>query len=105
MNLRAVRDAYIDEGLDYQNATARTCRDAVLLLISNSTMAGRVTVKGGVVVQQISGDKRRATRDLDLDFVRYPISDEGVRSFIRNLHSPDTAIKLEIIGPQQLAWN
>ena len=49
MDLRQIRDAYIDDGLDYQNATARACRDVVLALIAASRMADHVTVKGGVV--------------------------------------------------------
>ena len=99
MDLRRIRDVYIDDGLDFQNATARTCRDVVLSLISASRMADHVTVKGGVVMQQISGDKRRATRDLDLDFVRYPMTDEAIRSFIRTLCPSDVDVALEIVGP------
>ena len=99
MDLRQIRDAYIDDGLDYQNATARTCRDVILSLISASRMASHVTVKGGVVMQQISGDKRRATRDLDLDFVRYPMSVNAIRSFIHTLCPSDADVMLEIVGP------
>ena len=99
MDLRQIRDAYIDDGLDYQNATARTCRDVVLSQISASRMADHVTVKGGVVMQQISGDRRRATRDLDLDFVRYPMTDEAIRAFISTLCPPDADVELEIVGP------
>ena len=99
MDLRKIRDVYIDDGLDFQNATARTCRDVVLTLISASRMADHVTVKGGVVMQQISGDKRRATRDLDLDFVRYPMTDEGIRAFICTLCPADVDVRLEIVGP------
>lgn len=99
MDLRQIRDAYIDDGLDFQSATARTCRDVVLTLISASRMAAHVTVKGGVVMQQISGDRRRATRDLDLDFVRYPMTDEAIHHFIRVLCPADADVRLEIIGP------
>lgn len=99
MDLRQIRDAYIDDGLDFQNAMARTCRDVVLTLISASSMAEHVTVKGGVVMQQVSGDRRRATRDLDLDFVRYPMTDNGIRSFIRTLCPAGAGVQLEIVGP------
>ncbi len=99
MDLRAIRDAYIDDGLDFQNATARTCRDVILTLIAASRMADHVTVKGGVVMQQISGDKRRATRDIDLDFVRYPMTDGGIRGFIRALCPQDADVRLEVVGP------
>lgn len=94
MDLRQIRDAYIDDGLDFQSATARTCRDVVLTLISASRMAAHVTVKGGVVMQQISGDRRRATRDLDLDFVRYPMTDEAIHHFTRVLCPADADVRL-----------
>lgn len=71
MELAKIRNEYIRQGIDYENATARTCRDIIVMLIAKSPMNNHVTVKGGVVMQQISGDKRRATRDIDLDFVRY----------------------------------
>lgn len=94
MDLRQIRDAYIDDGLDFQSATARTCRDVVLTLISASRMAAHVTVKGGVVMQQISGDRRRATSDLDLDFVRYPMTDEAIHRFIRVLCPAAAGLRL-----------
>lgn len=98
MDLRKIRDAYIDEGLDYQNATVRTCRDVVVALIGSSGMADHVTVKGGVVMQQLSGDKRRATRDIDLDFVRYPMTVLSIRKFIKSLHAGKEGLSLEIVG-------
>lgn len=98
MDLRAIRDSYIDDGLDFQNANARTCRDVVLTLIASSRMANHVTVKGGVVMQQISGDRRRATRDLDLDFVHYPITDGGIKELIREICPAERDVKLEIVG-------
>lgn len=99
MDLRRIRNSYIDEGLSFQNATARTCRDVLLLLISSSRMAGHVTIKGGVVMQQISGDRRRATRDIDLDFVRYPMTDDAIFAFIDLLRPADGNVRLDIIGP------
>ena len=99
MDLHAIRDVYIEDGLDFQGATARTCRDVILLLISTSRLADHITVKGGVVMQQVSGDARRATRDLDLDFVRYPITDDGIRRFINALCPSDLTVKLEMVGP------
>ena len=60
------------EGYDEANAEAKVCQDIVLLLISKSTLSRNITVKGGVVMRSISHDARRATRDIDLDFIKYP---------------------------------
>jgi hypothetical protein len=37
-----------------------------------------VTIKGGVVMRSITGNVRRATQDMDIDFIRYSLSDESI---------------------------
>ena len=48
-------------------------------------MSRKVTIKGGVVMRSISHDVRRATLDMDIDFIRYSLSDESIRLFIQKL--------------------
>ncbi len=60
-----------NDGVDFQNATAKTCREVVLVLIARSHMADHVTMKESVVLQQILEDGRRAMRDPNLGFVRH----------------------------------
>jgi len=62
-----IRQSYIDDGFDIDNATTRTAQDVVLELISSSPLAKSVTIKGGVVMQELSKDSRRATQDIDFD--------------------------------------
>ena len=96
MNLNEIRQAYLDDGLDYESASARAAQDVVLEMISSSQLADRVTVKGGVVMQQLSHDNRRVTQDIDFDFLRYSISDESIRRFIKalNTHSKDYTVTI-----------
>lgn len=75
------------EGYDEANAEAKVCQDIVLMLISQTSMRRNITVKGGVVMRSISHDARRATQDIDLDFIRYPLQDEAIRTFIDKLNS------------------
>ena len=75
------------EGYDEANAAAKVCQDIVLMLISQTSMNRNITVKGGVVMRSISQDARRATQDIDLDFIRYPLQDEAIRAFIDKLNS------------------
>ena len=75
------------EGYDEANAEAKVCQDIVLMLISQTSMNRNITVKGGVVMRSISHDARRATQDIDLDFIRYPLQDEAIRAFIEKLNS------------------
>ena len=98
MDLSEIRRHYISEGYSTLNASAKTCQDVVLAKIAASPLKENVTVKGGVLMCAISGSKRRATQDIDLDFVRYPISDEAIRSFIRTLSAVDDGIAVDIVG-------
>ena len=96
MNLEQLRKKYIDEGYTMANASAKICQDIILNKISKSVMNHNVTIKGGVVMHGISNDKRRATRDLDLDFIRYSLSDEDIKRFIEKLNDND--VKIKIVG-------
>ncbi len=77
---QANANGYVDD-----NAEAKVCQDVVLKAISESTLSRNVTVKGGVVMRSISKDARRATQDMDIDFIRYSLSDDSIRQFIKKL--------------------
>ncbi|MBR0137454.1 MAG: nucleotidyl transferase AbiEii/AbiGii toxin family protein [Erysipelotrichaceae bacterium] len=73
------------DGYENENAEAKICQDIVLKAISESSLNRSVTIKGGVVMRSLTGDARRATQDMDIDFVRYSISDESIKQFILKL--------------------
>ena len=77
---QANADGYMDE-----NAEAKVCQDVVLKALSESSLSRNATIKGGVVMRSISHDARRATLDMDIDFIRYSLSDESIQLFIRKL--------------------
>jgi len=62
VNLEEIRNSYLDEGFSYIDAGSRTCQDVILTLIGRSPLSKNVTIKGGVVMQHLSGSSRRATR-------------------------------------------
>lgn len=76
-------------GYSEQNAQAKLGQDIMLKAIADSGMARSATIKGGVVMRNISGNARRATQDLDLDFIRYSISDDSIRKFVKKLNCID----------------
>lgn len=86
------------EGYDEANAEAKVCQDIVLMLISQTSMNRNITVKGGVVMRSISHDARRATQDIDLDFIRYPLQNEAIHAFIDKLNSVG-AVSIQATGP------
>ncbi|MDD4187785.1 MAG: nucleotidyl transferase AbiEii/AbiGii toxin family protein, partial [Bacilli bacterium] len=64
--------------------------------ISKTSKARNITVKGGVVMMNMSKDLRRATRDLDLDFIKYSLSEDSIIKFIERLNEIDDDVKLVI---------
>lgn len=89
MNLYDEIEKIKASGYSEENAQSKLGQDIVLKAISDSGMARNATIKGGVVMRSISGNARRATQDLDLDFIRYSISDDSVRTFIEKLNCID----------------
>lgn len=96
-NLEELAAKLRDEGYSELYAEARVCQDIVLKAIETGKLNHNVTVKGGVVLRSITGSVRRATRDLDLDFLRYPLEDTAIRRFIDALNCLD-GITLRIAG-------
>ncbi len=86
------------EGYSEANAQARVCQDIILYGISKGRLSRNVTVKGGVVMRNISQNARRATQDIDLDFIRYSISDESIKEFIGKLYLDD-GVRITIEEP------
>ena len=49
-------------------------------------------------MHNISNNIRRATRDLDIDFIKYSLADESIRNFVDALNNVENTLKIEIIG-------
>ncbi len=96
MNLTELVKKYISNGYKMNDAEAKVCQDIILIKISKSSFCSNVTIKGGVVMHSISNDKRRATKDLDLDFIRFSLSNESIKEFISKLNFLDDDITIEI---------
>ncbi len=83
--------------LGYKRASARAkiAHDVVLTAIKASGMKDSVTIKGGVVMSGITKEVRRATMDMDADFVHYSLSNAAIEKLVAKLnrHS-DCTIKI-----------
>lgn len=94
MNLREMIQEVQKEGYSYEDANAKVCQDIVLKGIADSSLSRNVTIKGGVVMRSITGNVRRATQDMDIDFIKYSLSDESIDNFIRKINCvPDIRIE------------
>ncbi len=97
MNLNSMFKDYLNSGYSNANAISKTCQDIILSKINTKGLNKNITIKGGVVMMAISKDKRRATQDLDIDFIRYSLDDTVISTFIEKLSDKD--IKIKIISP------
>lgn len=98
MNLGNLIQKYIENGYEEIDAIAKVCQDIILIKISKSGFKEHITIKGGVVMHNISKDKRRATRDMDMDFIKYSLDDNSIREFIDKLNKVNDGINIDIIG-------
>ena len=98
MNIEHIINNYLGIGYETNDVESKASQDIILSKISKSKFKNHITIKGGVVMHSISNDKRRATRDLDLDFIKYSLEDKSILDFINILNSVDDGIYIEVVG-------
>lgn len=98
MDIRKIINKYIETGYDSEDAESKAVQDVILLAITSSRFSENITIKGGVVMHSISNDMRRATRDLDLDFIRYSLADESIENFVKELDGALDDVTIQIAG-------
>lgn len=79
-------------------AQAKVAHDAVLLAMHRSGFKLKSAIKGGVVMSSITGDVRRATMDMDIDFVHHSISTRSIERFVRGLNHVMPELEIGIEG-------
>ena len=89
MNLSKMVLKIQNSGYNPDDARARVCQDIVLKAIEKSSLSRNVTIKGGIVMRSITKNIRRATQDIDIDFIRYALSDETIDLFVEKLNCID----------------
>lgn len=98
MNINKLVNNYLEQGYELADAGSKVCQDLILYKIGKSKYAHNITIKGGVVVHNISKSKRRATRDLDLDFIKYSLDDNSIIKFIAELNENNKELIIKFIG-------
>ena len=89
--------ALSEAGYRTAEAQSKVAHDAILLAMYKSGFKKNCTVKGGVVMCELTKDIRRTTMDLDVDFVRYSISEATIRRVVARW-ARLTGFKITIFG-------
>jgi len=85
------------DGYSLAEAQAKVAHDAILLAIGRSGFKSHSTIKGGVVMCELTKDVRRTTMDLDLDFVHYSISESSIRRIVSRW-AREANLQIDIVG-------
>ena len=105
MNIYNLTEEMKKIGYEPDDARARVCQDIVLKALSLSSLSRNATIKGGVVMRSITNEVRRATQDMDIDFIRYSLADESIDLFIEKLNTIDGITIGEITELSQQDYN
>lgn len=97
INIQQLIEEENRNGYTIDNSRAKVCQDIVLKAISQSTLSRNTTIKGGVVMRSKTGNVRRATQDLDIDFIKYSLEDNSIDKFIKKLNCLE-GISLDRVG-------
>ena len=86
INIQQMIESAAESGYRGDNASAKVCQDIVLKALAIGPLSKNVTIKGGVVMRSKTNNVRRATQDLDIDFIKYSLADESIDAFISKLN-------------------
>lgn len=86
ININEMIEREIKNGYSDANARSKVSQDIILKAIASSSINHNITVKGGVVMRSKTGNIRRATQDLDLDFIKYSLEDESINDFVKKIN-------------------
>ncbi len=97
INIQKLIEDANEIGYQGDKASAKVCQDIVLKALSMGPLSRNVTIKGGVVMRSKTNNVRRATQDLDIDFIKYSLADEAIDAFISKLNCLE-GIKISRFG-------
>ncbi len=98
MNIKELVNKYVSKGFSLRNAQNIVAEEIMINKIASSEMAERVTIKGGLVMYNLSKSDRRVTKDIDFDFIKYSIDKESVYFFIDKMNSLHDGLEVSIVG-------
>ena len=84
-------------GYKMAEAQAKVAHDAILFAMHKSGFKKNCTVKGGVVMCELTKKVRRTTMDIDIDFVRCSISETSVRRVVARW-ARASGLKITVFG-------
>lgn len=98
MNIKEIVKKYIELGNNLRNAQNLAAEEIILNKIASSELSQCVTLKGGIVMYNLTKSNRRVTQDIDFDLIKYSIDEKSIRLFVNRLSKQNDGITASMIG-------
>ena len=98
MTIKELVSDNINKGYKLKDAENLSAEELILKKIASSDMAEHVTLKGGIVMYNLTKNNRRVTQDIDFDLIRYSIDKESIKAFIDKMNRIDDGFSLSTLG-------
>lgn len=66
-SIKEIVNSYVQKGHSFRNAQNLAAEEIILKKIASSDLSENVTLKGGIVMFNLSKNERRVTQDIDID--------------------------------------
>ena len=96
MIIRQLVNKYLSSGYSLRDAQNLAAEEIFLKKIASSDLANHVTLKGGIVMYNLTKNDRRVTQDIDFDLIRYSIDKDYIRLFIDKMNRTNDGIVVTI---------
>lgn len=98
MLINELVNKYMEQGHNYRNAQNLAAEEIVLNKIAASPLSEHVTLKGGIVMFNLTKSDRRVTQDIDFDLITYSIDDFSIKLFVEKMNTVNDGITASISG-------
>lgn len=98
MTLNELINKYTQRGYNFRNAENLAAQEILLTKISLSPLSDHATLKGGIVMFNITRSLRPVTQDIDFDLIRYSLDEGAIKMFIEKLNCSYEEFHVSIFG-------
>lgn len=98
MTINELIEKYYASGVDFKSAKNLGAQEILLTNIAKSPLSENVTLKGGVVMYNLTKNKRRVTEDVDFDLIKYSIDENSIILFVNKLNQNSDDFTFSIKG-------
>ena len=97
INFKDTINQLLSTGFREDNVEEKLSQDIIIKALAECGLKENLTIKGGVVMSNITNDIRRTTLDIDIDFIKFSLSDATIRDLVERMNCIE-GISISIIG-------